>query len=83
MDLEDFEAAAGVQLIAPELAEEVDTLGGLVFRLSGRVPVRGEIVAHPDGHEFEVVDADARKIKRLRVRLRHDEPGTAVAEAAE
>jgi magnesium and cobalt transporter len=82
MDLEDFEAAAGVELIAPELAEEVDTLGGLVFRLSGRVPARGEIVAHPDGHEFEVVDADARKIKRLRVRLRQDEPGAA-AEAAE
>ena len=38
----------------PELAEEVDTLGGLVFRLAGRVPARGEVVAHPDGHEFEV-----------------------------
>ena len=69
MDLDDFEAAAGVQLADPEVAEEVDTLGGLVIRLAGRLPVRGEVVPHPDGHEFEVVDADARRIKRLRIRL--------------
>jgi magnesium and cobalt transporter len=72
MDLEDFERMANVSLTDPELAEEVDTLGGLVFRLAGRVPVRGEVVLHPDGHEFEVLDADARKIQRLRVRLRSD-----------
>ena len=81
MDLDDFEAAAGVTLADPDLAEEVDTLGGLVFRLAGRVPVRGEVVMHPDGHEFEVIDADARKIQRLRVRMRAG-PG-ARAEAAE
>ena len=69
MDLDDFEKAAGVRLVEPEHAEEVDTLGGLVIRLAGRLPARGEVVAHPDGHEFEVVDADARRIKRLRVRL--------------
>ena len=69
MDLEAFEEAAGVRLAPPELAEEVDTLGGLVIRLAGRVPARGEVVVHPDGHEFEVLDADARRIKRLRVRL--------------
>ena len=40
--------------------------------LSGRVPARGEVVPHPAGHEFEVVDADPRRIKRLRVRLRPD-----------
>ena len=82
MDLEDFEAAAGVRLADPELAEEVDTLGGLVIRLAGRVPVRGEVVPHPDGHEFEVVDADARRIKRLRVRLQRRRRDAA-AEAAE
>ena len=49
--------------------EEVDTLGGLVFLLSGRVPARGEVVAHPSGVEFEVIDADPRRIKRLRVRM--------------
>ena len=79
MDLEEFEGVAGVRLVDPEHAEEVDTLAGLVFRLAGRVPVRGEVVRHPDGHEFEVVDADARRIKRLRVRLEAAVP----AEAAE
>ena len=69
LDLEDFEAVTGVRLADPGHAEEVDTLGGLVFRLAGRVPVRGELVTHPDGTEFEVLDADARKIERLRVRL--------------
>ena len=49
--------------------EEIDTLGGLVFMLAGRVPARGEVVKHPDGPDFEVVDADPRRIKRLRVRV--------------
>ena len=48
--------------------EDVDTLGGLVFTLAGRVPKRGEVIVHPDGIEFEVLDADPRRIKRLRVR---------------
>ena len=50
-------------------AEEVETLGGLVFMLAGRVPVRGEVIQHPQGAEFEVIDADPRRVKRLRVRL--------------
>ncbi|MBA3324202.1 MAG: HlyC/CorC family transporter [Rhodobacteraceae bacterium] len=83
MDLEDFEAEAAVRLADRELAEEVDTLGGLVFRLAGRVPARGEVVLHPDGHEFEVLDADARKVKRLRVRVRRAGDAEPAAEAAE
>ena len=43
-------------------------MGGLVATLAGRVPQRGEVVAHPRGYEFEVVDADPRRIKRVRVR---------------
>jgi magnesium and cobalt transporter len=70
VELEEFEAETGVTLADAELDEETDTLGGLVSRLSGRVPVRGEVVTHPDGHEFEITDADARKNKRIRVRLR-------------
>ena len=71
--LEEFEAEIGLSLTAHEEVdeEEIDTLGGLVFMLSGRVPARGEVVLHPDGPEFEVVDADPRRIKRLRVRLPH------------
>ena len=48
--------------------EDVDTLGGLVSSLAGRVPKRGEVIAHPAGIEFEVLDADPRRVKRLRVR---------------
>ena len=50
--------------------EEVDTLGGLVFMLLGRVPARGEVIKHPAGVEFEIVDADPRRIKRLRAHVR-------------
>jgi magnesium and cobalt transporter len=69
--LDDFEAEIGMSLTDHEDVdeEEIDTLGGLVFMLAGRVPARGEVVPHPDGPEFEVIDADPRRIKRLRVRL--------------
>lgn len=69
--LEDFEAEIGLNLTAHDEIdeEEVDTLGGLVFMLAGHVPARGEVIPHPDGPEFEVVEADPRRIKRLRVRL--------------
>jgi magnesium and cobalt transporter len=80
MDLEAFELATGVKLADPALEDEVDTLGGLVIRLSGRVPARGEVVMHPDGHEFEVVDADARRVKRLRIRLRDIQQAPEAAE---
>ena len=67
--LEDFEAEIHIKLADAEDREELDTLGGLVFMLSGRVPVRGEVIVHENGTEFEIVDADPRRIKRLRVRL--------------
>lgn len=68
--LDVFEETFGPVLTEDE-REEIDTLGGLVVSLAGRVPAKGEIVAHPSGIEFEVRDADPRRIKRLRVR-RHD-----------
>lgn len=67
--LDEFEAEIGAKLATPEDEEEIDTLGGLVAMLAGRVPARGEVIKHPDGPDFEVVDADPRRIKRLRVRL--------------
>jgi CBS domain containing-hemolysin-like protein len=66
--IEDLEARVGGALLDEEEHEDVDTLGGLVFFLAGRVPSRGELINHPSGLEFEVVDADPRRIKRLRVR---------------
>lgn len=65
--LDEFEAEIGQRLSDDEMDEEFDTLGGLVFMLAGRVPARGEVVEHPSGAEFEIIDADPRRIKRLRV----------------
>jgi magnesium and cobalt transporter len=67
--LEEFEAEIGMTLRSGDDDDDIDTLGGLVFVRVGRVPVRGEIVPHESGAEFEVIDADPRRIKRLRVRL--------------
>jgi magnesium and cobalt transporter len=66
-ELDDFSAEIGFDLSPPNADDEVDTLGGLVFLLAGRVPVRGEVIRHESGVEFEVLDADPRRIKRLRV----------------
>lgn len=66
---DEFEPEIGMRLVDEEDEEEIDTLGGVVFQLAGRVPARGEVIPHPSGIEFEIVDADPRRIKRLRVRL--------------
>ncbi|WP_424970802.1 hemolysin family protein [Dinoroseobacter sp. S76] len=79
--LTDLEEELGISLIEPGTEEEIDTLGGLVFKLTGRVPVRGEVIPHDSGVEFEVVDADPRRIKRVRIRLRPAE--RALSSAAE
>ena len=73
--LAEFETAIGMTLRAGTDDEDIDTVGGLVFLRIGRVPARGEIIPHESGAEFEVIDADARRIKRLRVRL----PGIGMA----
>jgi CBS domain containing-hemolysin-like protein len=57
-----------MSLLPAEQEESIDTLGGLVAALAGRVPNRGEVFKHPSGLEFEVLDADPRRVKRLRVR---------------
>jgi CBS domain containing-hemolysin-like protein len=63
----ELERHLGVKLLNAEEEEEIDTLGGLVFSLVSHVPVRGERVRHPAGIEFEVLDADTRRVKRVRV----------------
>lgn len=67
-DIDEFEAHVGLDLLPEDRDEDVDTLGGLVFSLAGRVPQRGEVIFHPSGLEFEVLDADPRRVRRLRVR---------------
>jgi CBS domain containing-hemolysin-like protein len=65
--VEVLEAEFGA-VLSEEECHEIDTLGGLVFALAGRVPIKGEIVVHPAGLDFEVLDADPRRIKRVRIR---------------
>jgi CBS domain containing-hemolysin-like protein len=67
--IKELEAHLGVKLLSAEEQEEIETVGGLVLALVSRVPARGEKVRHPSGVEFEVLDADPRRIKRLKVRF--------------
>jgi CBS domain containing-hemolysin-like protein len=66
--LEELEAALGRGLAPPDMEEDIDTVAGLVVALAGRVPQRGEVIAHPDGFDLEVVEADPRRVRRVRVR---------------
>ena len=68
LDLEEFKNETGIDLTIKDADEDVNSLGGLVVWLLGRLPQRGEIVAHPAGYEFEVLEADPRRVKRLRIR---------------
>jgi magnesium and cobalt transporter len=68
LPVEEFEAKWGAMLSDEERAADIETVGGLVFNLAGRVPTKGEIVPHPGGIEFLVLEADARRIRRLRAR---------------
>jgi CBS domain containing-hemolysin-like protein len=73
IDLEDFKTETGIEFPRDE-DSDIDTLGGLVVSLIGRVPQRGEIVAHPNGVEFEVLEADPRRVKRLLIRPPKERP---------
>lgn len=73
-EIDDFERVVGEEIAAPDEDEDVDSLGGLVFTLAGRIPERGEVIRHPKGYEFEVLEADARRIKRMRVRVMESRP---------
>ena len=77
----ELEARLGLTLLTPDEQSEIDTLGGLVFSMVGRIPSRGEILRHPTGVEFEVLDADPRRIKTLKVQ-RPREAGEAEPVAA-
>ena len=60
----------GVDLTDEESAEDIDTIGGFIVTLAGRVPSRSEVIVGPAGLEFEVLDADPRRVKRLRIHRR-------------
>jgi magnesium and cobalt transporter len=68
MPIEAFEARLGPILTDQERESDIETIGGLVFRLAGHVPARGEVVSHENGLQFRILDADPRHIRRLRIR---------------
>ena len=63
----ELERHLGLKLLKPEEEEDIDTLGGLMVALLGRVPSRGELVRHPSGLELEVLEADARRLKKVKI----------------
>lgn len=65
--IEDFEERTRIA-ISEEERDDIDTIGGLVVALAGRVPGRGELIAHSSGIEFEIVEADRRRVRRIRIR---------------
>jgi len=83
VELDDFREATGLDVALVD-EDEIDTLGGLVFTLAGRVPMRGEVIGHPAGVDFEVIDADPRRIRKVRIRrsASRREAGEAPAGAA-
>ncbi len=77
--VDDFTAAAGIDLMLENMQEDIDTLGGVAVALAGKVPARGEMLRHPGGAEIEILEADARRIRRLRVHI-SDAPSAQTAE---
>ena len=67
LDLDELRTTTGVDFADDEIGEDVDTLGGMVFMLAGRVPAVGDTVAHPSGWRFEVIDGDPRVVRRVRL----------------
>jgi len=80
LPVEEFESRMGPVLSEDERDADIDTVGGLVFTLAGRVPTKGEVISHPSGIEFRVLDVDPRRIRRLRVRRASEDAEAAAAE---
>lgn len=74
--VEEFERKIGPILTPSEKEAEIETIGGLVFRMAGHVPTRGEVLTHENGYVFRVLDADARHIRRVRLRKLPNAPET-------
>lgn len=83
VDLSNLEELLGVDLLPEDEEEEADTLAGLIFKIAGRVPTRGEIIRHESGLEFEILDSDPRRVKRVRINARnvHQAPGEAAGDS--
>jgi CBS domain containing-hemolysin-like protein len=65
--VEELESRLGVDLVPDAREEDIESVGGLLVSLVGRVPMRGELIAHPTGLEFEIMEADPRRVKQVRI----------------
>jgi CBS domain containing-hemolysin-like protein len=72
--LDDVRSVIGEDFITGEASDEVATLGGYLVSQVGRLPVRGEVISGPGNYEIEVLDADPRRVKRLRIAIRKERP---------
>ncbi len=72
--LDDVRNVIGEEFVTGEAGEEVETLGGYLVSYVGRLPVRGELISGPGNFEVEVLDADPRRVKRLRIAPRKERP---------
>ena len=71
VDISELEKLLNVDLLSDEEEEEADTLAGLIFKIAGRVPARGEIIRHGNGLEFEILESDPRRVKKLRINAKN------------
>ena len=70
VQISEVDKLLGVDLLSDEEEDEADTLGGLIFEMAGRLPTRGEIIKHPSGLEFEILQSDPRRVKRIRIHVK-------------
>lgn len=82
-NLDDVAAMIGADLSSGDERDEIETIGGLVYSLIGRIPLRGESISYPGGIELEIVDADPRRIKRLKIYRKADRPDSDLERATE
>ena len=71
LPINEFEEKIGMDVLDDDEREEIDTIAGFVFSLAGRVPTKGEIIEHPDGFVFDVLEGDTRRIKKIRIRRKN------------
>jgi CBS domain containing-hemolysin-like protein len=81
--IDELEAKLALSLALPDHEDEFDTAAGLAVALAGRLPQRGEILHHPSGVDVEVIDADPRRVKRVRVKRAGDGAKPAAAAVTE
>ena len=70
IEIQRLEELLETELLPEDKEDQADTLAGLVFEMAGRVPTRGEIIRHPSGLEFEIIESDPRRIKRVRIQIK-------------